>query len=454
MTPEEMIELCKAHTLFTWKAQQDVNPIPMQRAEGVYFWDAHGKRFLDWNSQIMSVHVGHQHPKIVAALKKQADTLCYAAPSMATEIRARLGQRLARLSPASINTFFFALGGAEANENAVRLARLYTGRHKVLAGYRSYHGATHLSASLTGDPRRWPNEPAATGILHFMGPELYRFSFGDSEAKRAENALAYLEELIEFEGPHTIAAILLEAVPGTNGVLVPPPGYLEGVRALCDRHGILLIFDEVMTGFGRTGKMMAFEHFHVVPDLFTGAKGLTSSYLPLGVVGISDAIRSHFESEVYWGGLTFNAHPMSLAAAEANLQVIEEEGLVDHARSLHPLMTDLLTELAQKHPSVRAHRSLGLFGMMDFCRNADGDWLAPYGKTHPAMSAFSKGLLKEGLYAYARWSSLMSCPPLIITETQLREGFAVIDQALHHLDEAMDGSGLDEAGEARRAGPK
>lgn len=438
MTPEEMIELCKAHTLFTWKAQSEVEPLPMQRAEGVYFWDAHGKRYLDWNSQIMSVHVGHQHPKIVAALQKQAASLCYAAPSMATDVRARLGQRLARLSPPSINTFFFALGGAEANENAVRMARLYTGRHKVLAGYRSYHGATQLSASLTGDPRRWPNEPVSPGILHFMGPELYQFSFGDSNAERAKSALAYLEEMIEFEGPHTIAAIFLETIPGTNGVLVPPPGYLEGVRELCDRYGIVLIFDEVMTGFGRTGKMMAFEHFNVVPDLFTGAKGLTSSYLPLGVVGISDAIRAYFETEVYWGGLTFNAHPMSLAAAEANLEVIEEEGLVENSMALHPVMTELLDGLAQKHPSVRAHRSLGLFGMVDFCRNAAKDWLAPYGKTHPAMGAFSKKLREQGLYAYARWSSLMCCPPLIITEAQLRDGFAIIDDALRILDDAME----------------
>lgn len=453
MTPEEMIELCKAHTLFTWKAQQDVTPLPIQRAEGVYFWDAHGKRFLDWNSQIMSVHVGHQHPKIVAALKKQADSLCYAAPSMATEVRARLGQRLAGLSPPSINTFFFALGGAEANENAVRMARLYTGRHKILAGYRSYHGASHLSASLTGDPRRWPNEPAASGVLHFMGPELYQYSFGDSDTQRAANALAYLEELIEFEGPHTIAAILLEPIPGTNGVLIPPPGYLEGVRALCDRHGIVLIFDEVMTGFGRTGKMMAFEHFNVVPDLFTGAKGLTSSYLPLGVVGISDAIRKHFETEVYWGGLTFNAHPMSLAAAEANLQVIEEEGLVEHALALHPLVTDLMKGLAQKHPSIRGHRSLGLFGMVDFCKNLNKDWLAPYGKTHPAMNAFSKELREQGLYAYARWSSLMCCPPLIITEEQLRDGFAIIDRALHLLDEAMDDAAQNPPTQTRKSGP-
>lgn len=438
MTPEEMVELCKAHTFFTWKAQADVDPMPMQRAEGVYFWDAQGKRYLDWNSQIMSVHVGHQHPKIVAAIKKQADALCYAAPSMATEIRARLGQRLARLSPASINTFFFALGGAEANENAVRLARLYTGRHKVLAGYRSYHGASYLSASLTGDPRRWPNEPAAPGVLHFMGPELYRFSFGDDDTARAENALAYLEELIDFEGPHTIAAILLEAIPGTNGVLVPPPGYLAGVRALCDRHGIVLILDEVMTGFGRTGKMMAFEHFDVVPDLFTGAKGLTSSYLPLGVVGISDAIRAHFEKAVYWGGLTFNAHPMSLAAAEANLQVIEEEGLVQRAMDLHPVMQEAMAGLQQRHPCVRGQRSLGLFGMLDFCRNESKDWLAPYGQTHPALGAFSKRLRDQGLYAYARWSSLLSCPPLVIHETQLREGFAIIDDALSLLDEAMD----------------
>lgn len=429
---------CKQHTLYSWSAQADVQPIPMQKAEGVYFWDESGKRYLDWNSQIMSVHVGHQHPKVLAALKAQVDELCYAAPSMATPVRARLGELLDRVTPDPLQSFFFTLGGAEANENAIRLARLVTGRHKVLARYRSYHGASHLTASLTGDPRRWPNEPASPGIVHFMDPEPYRYSFGDDDETRTQNSLLYLEEMIDYEGPQNIAAILVEPISGTNGVLIPPPGYLQGVRRLCDTHGILLICDEVMTGFGRTGKMFGFEHGGIVPDLFTSAKGLTSSYLPLGVVGMTGRIRDHFENNVYWGGLTFNAHPLCLAAAEANLNVIIEEGLVENAARLGGVLREELSRMADAHPSVRATRAIGLFGMLDFQRNAAGDWLAPYNQTHPAMKQFAARLKSDGLYAYARWSSLMCCPPLIITETQLREGLAIIDEALTLLDEACE----------------
>ena len=301
MTPEEIVDLCKEHSMFSWAKGNAVNPWPIAGAEGVYMYGPDGEKILDFNSQLMSVNIGHGHPKVRAAMKAQIDHLLYVWPGAATEIRARVSRKLSALVPGNLNTFFYTLGGAEANENAIKAARMYTGRQKILARYRSYHGATNGCMQLTGDPRRLANEPGMPGVVHVMDPDPYDFSFGENAAEKVARNLQYLEEVIMYEGPETIAAMFIETVTGTNGILPPPEGYLAGLRALLDKYGILLVCDEVMCGFGRTGAMFAFEHGGIVPDILTMAKGLTSSYAPLGCMAVSDPIAAHFKENVFWG---------------------------------------------------------------------------------------------------------------------------------------------------------
>lgn len=438
MNGQEIVDLCLEHSLFSWSATGALKPIAVERAEGVYFYTYDGKRLLDFNSQLMSVNIGHSHPRVVAAMKRACDGLLFVQPTFATEARARLSKRLSELCPGDLDTFFFTLGGAEANENAVRAAKLYTGRQKILARHRSYHGGTNATLQLTGDPRRWANEPGMPGVVRVMDPWPYKYSFGDDPESISRNNLTYLEEVIEVEGPHTIAAMIVETVTGTNGILIPPPGYLMGLKELLSRHGILLICDEVMAGFGRTGKLFAFEHFGIVPDLVTMAKGLTSSYVPLGAVGMSRAIAEHFRSHVFWGGLTYNAHPFCLAVAEAAVDVLIDEGMVENAARLEPVMRAEMERLARRHPSVAAHRNLGLFGIVELRKDARGTPIAPYNGSHPAMASFNKALLEAGLYTIVRWSNFMTNPPLSITEDQLRDGFAIIDRCLAVVDEVFE----------------
>jgi taurine--2-oxoglutarate transaminase len=439
MTSEEMIRLCKAHTMYAWAKGDAVDPLPIERAEGVWLYTPDGKKILDFNSQLMCVNIGHGHPKVVQAIAEQAAKLCYVYPGTATAVRARVSQKLAALVPGDINTFFFTLGGAEANENAIKAARLFTGRHKILSRYRSYHGGTNATSMLTGDPRRWASEPGMPGVVHVLDPSPYDFVFGTSDAEIVEKNLAYLEEVIMCEGPHTIAAMFVETVTGSNGVLPPPDGYLQGLRKLLDRHGILLVCDEVMAGFGRTGKMFAFEHWDIVPDIVTMAKGLTSAYLPLGAMGVSDRIAEHFKKNVFWGGLTYNSHALALATAEAVMGVMEEERLVENAARLGPVMQAEMNALRDKHPSVKEGRALGLFGMVDLQKNSKGEALAPYNGAHPAMAKFNRALLDAGLFTFVRWGSFMCNPPLCITEAELKHGFAIIDRALEHTDAAFEG---------------
>src|ERR687895_1469197 len=361
MTGDEIVALTKRHTLFEWSAQSKVDPIPVAGAKGCYFWTPEGKRFLDFNSQLMCTNIGHGHPKVIAAIQRQAGQLAYANPFMATEPRARLGQKLAEICPGDIDTFFFTNGGAEANENAIKLARFVTGRHKILARYRSYHGGTAGAITLTGDPRRWAAEPGIPGVVHVLDPYHGIQRGWDT----ADEALARLEETIQLEGPSTIAAFILETVVGTNGILVPPDGYMQGVREICDRYGILLIADEVMSAFGRTGEWWAVDHWGVVPDLITMAKGLTSSYVPLGAVGMRRAIAETFRDRVFYGGLTYNSHPMGCAAALATIAVYEEDGLIERARRMGPVMRRHHLELYANHPSVGSGRNIGLFGMLE-----------------------------------------------------------------------------------------
>ncbi|MCB9679149.1 MAG: aminotransferase class III-fold pyridoxal phosphate-dependent enzyme [Alphaproteobacteria bacterium] len=424
-----MVDACLKHTLYTWAATGKVDPLPVQRAEGVYLYGPEGQRWLDFNSQLMSVNIGHSHPKVIAAIKAQADQLIYTYPGTATEVRAKLGMRLAELIPGDINTFFFTLGGAEANENAIKIVRGYTGRFKILSRYRSYHGATNATMQLTGDPRRIPNEPGSPGFVHVMDPWPYTFSWGETEEEITAKNLTYLEEVIQYEGPETIAAMFIETVTGTNGILPPPKGYLKGLRALLDKYGILLVCDEVMAGFGRTGKLMAYEHGDIVPDVVTMAKGLTSSYIPLGAVGVSDAIAEHFRQNVFWGGLTYNAHALCLGTALAAVEVLLEEGMVENAARLDPIMRGHMERLAAKHPSVKSHRNIGLFGMIDV-QKPGGEPIAPYNGAHPAMNEMGKFFRDNGLFTFVRWGSFMCNPPLCITEAQLDEGFAIIDRAL------------------------
>jgi taurine---2-oxoglutarate transaminase len=434
MTGEDMIALSKKYTLFEWSAQAPVDPLPVARAKGIYFWTPDGKRFIDFNSQLMCVNIGHGDERVVRAIQDQAAQLPYVSPFMVTEPRARLGRKLAELCPGDIDVFFFTNGGAEANENAVKLARWVTGRHKILARYRSYHGATGAAITLTGDPRRWAAEPGIPGVVHVLDPYHGIERGWDS----AEQSLEMLQEVIQLEGPNTIAAFILEPVTGTNGVLVPPAGYLEGVRELCTRYGLLMICDEVMSGFGRTGAWFAVDHWGVVPDILTMAKGLTSAYVQLGAVGMRRGIADQFKDRVFYGGLTYNSHPLACAAALATIQVYEDDRLIDNARTLGTVMTTLLADLERRHPSVGAVRSIGLFGIVELVRDRrTREPLAPFNGTSPEMAALGQFFRQEGLYTLVRWNYFFTNPPLCITEEQLREGFAIIDRALEITDRAV-----------------
>ena len=443
ISPEEILSLSLKHNFWTWSAQARVKPIPVSRAEGVYFWDTQGKRYLDFNSMVMCSNIGHGDPRVVEAIVEQAHELAFAGPGMATKPRAILGKLLAEITPGDLDKFLYTLGGAEANENAIKLARAYTGRHKILARYRSYHGASSGAMAATGDPRRTAWEPSVMpGVVHFLDPYRYRSTFHRSnpdvaEAVFAQDYLNHLEEVIQYEGAKTIAAVMVETVTGTNGVIIPPDGYLPGVREICDRHGILLICDEVMSGFGRTGAWFAVDHWNVVPDLMTMAKGLTSGYAPLGAVAMRSKVAEFFNDTVYQGGLTYNGHPLSLAAAIANIRVMQEDGLIERARAMGPVLARHLREMGEAHPSVGDVRSIGLFGVIELVRDRrTREPMAPFNGSSPEMDAVRKRLLERGLFLYTHWHTLLILPPLIITQEQLAEGFRLIDEALEITDRA------------------
>ena len=430
MTGDEMIALSKKHTLFEWSAQSTVDPIPVAKAKGIYFWTPEGKRFIDFNSQLMCVNIGHGDERVIRAIAQQAESLAYANPFMATEPRALLGRKLASIAPGDIDVFFFTNGGAEANENAIKVARQYTGRHKILSFYRSYHGGTAGAMMLTGDPRRWAAEPGMAGVVHVLNPYHGIQRGWDT----AEQALATLEETIQLEGPSTIAAFFLEPVTGTNGVLIPPDGYLQGVRELCTKYGILMVADEVMSGFGRTGQWFAIDNWGIVPDLLTMAKGLTSAYVPLGAVGLRRPIADHFKDKVFYGGLTYNSHPLGCATALAVLQVYEDDRLIENARRMGAVMKQLLNDLQTKHATVGAVRSIGLFGLVELVKDRQSmEPLAPFNGTSEPMKRLSRLFREEGLYTFVRWNTFFTNPPLIVTEDELRHGFAIIDKCLSAL---------------------
>jgi len=432
LSAEEITELCVRHTLYDWSAQAGLKPLAVASAKGVRFTTVDGRRFIDFNSQLMSVHAGHGDRRIIEAIKAQADRLPYISPFLATEVRARLGQKLAELLPGDIDKVFFTLGGTDANENAIKMARAVTGRPKIMARYRSYHGSTGNAVQATGDPRRWPNEHSA-GIVHVLDP-YHGIERGWDDA---EPALRQLEETIRLEGPETIAGFLLEPISGTNGVLIPPDGYLQGVRELCDRHGILMICDEVMSGFGRTGRWFAVDHWNVVPDLITLAKGLTSSYVPLGAVGMRPHIAKYFDDHVFFGGLTYNSHPLGCAAALGAIQAYEEDDMVGNAMRMGAVLARHHQRLMERHPCVGAVRSIGLFGAIELVRSRKTmEPLAPFNGTSPEMNAIVQALLDAGLFTFVRWNTIMTNPPLCIDEAELDEGFEILDTALEIGDRA------------------
>ncbi|MGQ9832886.1 MAG: aminotransferase class III-fold pyridoxal phosphate-dependent enzyme, partial [Candidatus Villigracilaceae bacterium] len=396
LTTHEIVQMSKEYTFFSWSVQGQVNPIPVEKAEGIYFWDTDGKRYIDFSSQLMNTNIGHQHPKVVKAIQDQAAQLCFVHPGNTTEVRARLGKKLAEVTPGSLKKTFFALGGAEANENAIKIARFYTGRHKILARYRSYHGATHGSIALTGDYRRLAVEPAMPGAVHFLDPFCYRCPFGQKKETCHRECIKHLEEVIHYEGPDKIAAIIMEGVVGSNGLIIPPDDYWPRVREICDRYGILLISDEVMSGWGRTGQWFAVNHWGVVPDIITTAKGITSGYVPLGAVIVSEEIARFFDDKYLYAGLTYNGHALALAAALATIEVYEEDHLIENAATLGKYLGERLEALKAKHPSVGDVRYIGLFSALELVQNRETK--EPFDPS--VMTEVGKTLKENGLFTF------------------------------------------------------
>jgi len=435
-------ELDREHVFHSWSAQAQIKPMTIVASEGSYVWDGDGTRLLDFSGQLVFTNIGHQHPKVVAAIAEQAAKLCTVAPQHANAARSEAARLIAERTPGDLNRVFFTNGGADAVEHAVRMARLHTGRRKVLSRYRSYHGGTDTAINLTGDPRRYPNDYGSAGVVHFNGPFLYRSSFySENEQQESQRALDYLERLIAHEGAATIAAIILESVPGTAGIMVPPPGYMAGVREICDRHGIVFIADEVMAGFGRTGKWFAIDHFDVVPDLMTFAKGVTSGYVPLGGVAINDAIYATFADRAYPGGLTYSGHPLACAAAVATINAMEDEGMVANAARLgEQVLGPGLRELAQRHPSVGEVRGLGVFWAVELVANqATREPLAPYGSSSEAMNAVIAACKAGGLLPFANFNRIHAVPACNITDAEVAEGLAILDKALDVADTYVTG---------------
>ncbi len=441
MNGEEIVRLNREYTFFSWASQGGVNPIPVARAEGVYIWDPEGRRYLDFSSQLMNVNIGHGHPRVITAIKEQADRLTYAAPAFATQARGELGQKLAEVLPGDLKKTFFTLGGAEANENAIKIARQYTGRFKIITRYRSYHGATYGSMTASGDPRRLPIEPGIPGIVRVFDPHCYRCVFGQEPDTCARECISHVEEVVRFEGPENVAAILMEGVTGTSGIIVPPDDYWPLLRELCDRYGILLIADEVMSGFGRTGEWFAVDNWNVVPDMITMAKGITSGYLPLGAVTVSERIAEYFDENTFYGGLTYSGHPMSCAAGIATIQVYREDRLLENTRCMGEVMAQGLADLQARHVTVGDARGIGLFWVIELVKDRETrealvPWNAKASELGPAP-ALARHMRENGLYTFSKWNWIFIAPPLSITAEQIAEGLDVIDGALDIADASL-----------------
>ncbi|MEU1123117.1 aspartate aminotransferase family protein [Streptomyces sp. NPDC005899] len=431
----------RAHVFHSWSAQGLIDPLAVAGAEGAHFWDYDGNRYLDFTSGLVFTNIGYQHPAVVAAVQEQAGRLITFAPAFAVEARSEAARLIAERTPGDLDKIFFTNGGAEAVENAVRMARVHTGRTKVFSAYRSYHGATSTAINLTGDPRRWASDTGSAGVVRFWAPFLYRSPFhASTEAEECARALQHLEDTLAFEGPSTVAAVVLETIPGTAGIMVPPPGYLAGVREICDRYGIVFVLDEVMAGFGRTGRWFAADHDGVVPDLLTFAKGVNSGYVPLGGVAINAEIAATFETRPYPGGLTYSGHPLACAAAVATIQVMEEEKIVEAAAHLgEHVLGPGLRQLAERHPSVGEVRGVGAFWALELVRNRETrEPLVPYnatGEANAPMAAFAAACKKNGLWPFVNMNRTHVVPACNITEAEAREGLAALDAALSVADE-------------------
>src|SRR6478735_4143551 len=436
---QQVAEDAKRFVLHSWSVQNALNPIAVAGAEGRYFWDYEGKRYLDFASQLVNVSIGHQHPRLVAAIKEQADKLCTIGPPMATEPRSTLARLLAEVTPGDISMAFFTNGGAEANENAIKLARWYTGRHKIVARYRSYHGATGGAITLTGDPRRWPAEPGIPGVVRMLDPYTYRCPAGHPDPCPVCTGAPHLEEILEYEGAHTVAAVILETVTGTNGIIPPPDGYLQAIREVCDRNGILLILDEVMAGFGRTGRWFACEHWDVVPDIITVAKGINSGYVPLGAMIARGEIVDQVRGRSFPGGLTYAGHPLACASAIASIEAFQEEGIVENAATVGAYLGESLRALAERHPSIGDVRGLGCFWGIELVKNrGTKEMLVPFnasGEAAAPVARLAKAALEQGLYLMTHWNVVMVVPPLTVTREEVDQGVAILDETLAIADE-------------------
>ncbi|RGE23249.1 aspartate aminotransferase family protein [Leucobacter sp. wl10] len=442
----EVRENDRQYVFHSWSAQAQIKPLPVAKGEGVRFWDYDGKEYLDFSSQLVNLNLGHQHPGLVKAIQEQAGRLASIQPAVANDVRGELAKRVVEHSFEGARSVFFTNGGADANEYAVRMARHHTGRQKVLARYRSYHGSTATAITLTGEPRRWANGVLDPFVVHFEGPYQYRSAFhAETPEQEAERALAHLERTVQLEGPDTIAAIILETVTGTNGVLVPPTGYLPGVREICDRYGIVMILDEVMVGFGRTGEWFAYQGFDVAPDLVTFAKGVNSGYVPLGGVVISEEIHNTFADRAFPGGLTYSGHPLACASGVATFDIFEEERILERVRDLGSRVVEpRLAELTEKHPSVGEFRGLGLFWALDLVKDRETrEPLVPYnasGEAAAPMNAVTAACKNAGLWPFTHFNRLQIAPPLIIEEEDLVRGLDIYDAALDVADEYCTGA--------------
>jgi len=442
---EQVFQNDRAHVFHSWSAQGLINPMAVAGASGSWFWDYDGNRYLDFASQLVNVNIGHQHPKLVAAIQEQAAKLCTIAPFHANEARSEAARLIAELAPGDLDMVFFTNGGAEATENAARMARLHTGRNKVMTTYRSYHGGTNGAITMTGDPRRWPSEPGMPGVVHFWGPYPYRSAFHSEDAQQeCERALRHLEDTIVVEGPSTVAAIILETVVGTNGILVPPDGYLAGVRDICDRHGIVMVCDEVMSGFARCGEWFAVDHWSVTPDLICFAKGVNSGYVPLGGVIISRRIAETFRERAYPGGLTYSGHPLGCAAAVASINIFREEGIVEHARKLGTdIIGPRLAELRERHPCVGDVRGLGVFWAVELVRDrTTREPLVPFnaaGSAAAPMSELVTACKERGLWPFTHFNRVHVVPPCTISADDLRQGLDILDDVLNLADRHVVG---------------
>ena len=436
---EEIIQGNQEYTLFSWSKQKGTSPITVKYAEGVYIYDYDGKRYIDFSSGLMNVNIGHGDQRITAAVVKQMQEVSYVTPSCVTKVRGELGKKLAEICPGDLNKAFFTLCGASSIENAIKLARLYTGRHKILTRYQSYHGATIGAISASGDPRRIPvDAQQAPNFVHFDLPYAYRYEHG--EENLLKDSIAQLERIIAYEGPNNIAAILVEGQSGSSGCFLYPDGYLKAVRGICNRHGILLIMDEVMSGFGRTGKWFGFQHHDIVPDMIAMAKGLTCGYLPFGCLMVSDKIASKYDDVVLPLGLTYSAHPVSCAAALETLKIYEEDHLIENTVAIGKYVDEGIEALKKKHPSIGDWRNQGLLGCIELVKNRKTkEPMAPFNAKPDEMTVMNKvaAKIKElGMYTFVRWSYIFIAPPLCVTKEQIDEGLEIISQAITIADEA------------------